>query len=167
MQDSIHALESHIGIFKGLFDSFEKDSALWKLAPEKWCMLEIVCHLYDEERDDFRLRTKWVMERPGEIPPPFNPLEWVESKKYMEQDYETMTKQFLEERTASISWLKSLNNPNWDHEFEHPKLGSLSAAYFLNNWVAHDLLHIRQILKLKFDYLQSRLNHGLDYAGPW
>lgn len=28
-------------------------------APEKWCLLEIVFHLYDEEREEFRARVNY------------------------------------------------------------------------------------------------------------
>jgi hypothetical protein len=74
---------------------------------------------------------------------------------------------FITERGQSINWLKSLENPNWNNAFEHNKLGSLNAKYFLNNWLAHDYLHIRQILKLKFDYLEYQSGENLDYAGKW
>jgi hypothetical protein len=33
--------------------------------------------------------------------------------------------------------------------------------------MAHDLLHIRQITKLKYDYLKYLSGQGLSYAGDW
>jgi len=154
-------------VFYNLFKEENEDLYLWKQTPEKWCLLEILCHLYDEERDDFRFRTKWVLERPNEIPPPFNPINWVTDHKYMEQDYIEMLDKFINERESSIIWLKSLKNVNWNNSFEHPKLGTMSAKYFLNNWLAHDYLHIRQIVKLKFNYLNNQFEENLNYAGIW
>lgn len=154
-------------VFYNLFSEENEDLYLWKQTSKKWCLLEILCHLYDEERDDFRFRTKWVLERPNEIPPPFNPINWVTDHKYMEQDFTSMLDKFIKERESSINWLKSLENVNWNHSFEHPKFGSMSAKYYLNNWLAHDYLHIRQIIKLKFDYLNDRFKDNLDYAGIW
>jgi hypothetical protein len=78
-----------------------------------------------------------------------------------------MLEKFIKERESSLIWLKSLKNAIWDHSFEHPKLGTMSAKYFLNNWLAHDYLHIRQIIKLKFDYLDDRFKENLNYAGIW
>ncbi len=154
-------------VFYDLFKNENKKLFLWKQTPEKWCLLEILCHLYDEERKDFRFRIKWVLEKPNKIPPPFNPIDWVTDHNYMGQDYNSILDKFLEEREYSISWLKSLENVNWSNSFEHPKLGKMTAVYFLNNWLAHDYLHIRQIIKLKFDYLNNRFNEDLDYAGKW
>jgi len=154
-------------VFLELLKDVGLDTIHWKQANDKWCLLEILCHLYDEERDDFRFRVKWLLERPGETPPPFNPLKWVTDHKYMQQDYEPMLYKFIAERENSLRWLNSLNNPNWDNHFEHPKMGKLTASYYLNNWLAHDYLHMRQILKLKFDYLKHVSGNNLNYAGEW
>ena len=37
----------------------------------------------------------------------------------------------------------------------------------LTNWLAHDYLHIRQIIKLKFDFLKDQSDEHLSYAGEW
>jgi len=155
------------GTFISLLNDATPDFYNWRPKAKSWCLLEVLCHLYDEERLDFRFRTQWVLERPGEVPPAFNPLSWVEDHRYMEQDFSEMLAKFLSERDKSIKWLESLENPQWDHAFLHPKLGSMSAGYFLSNWLAHDYLHFRQITKLKFNYLSNMLKSDLNYAGPW
>ena len=33
----------------------------WKQSENKWSMLEIICHLYDEEREDFRSRLAKIL----------------------------------------------------------------------------------------------------------
>ena len=78
-----------------------------------------------------------------------------------------MCNKFFEEREASIAWLENLDSPDWNAYYIHPKLGKLSAKYYLTNWVAHDYLHMRQITKLKFDYLHHRTGENLEYAGIW
>ena len=163
----IEQLQKNKLIFKELFKDEGEDLFLWKQSPEKWCLLEILCHLYDEEREDFKFRTKWVLERPHEIPPNFNPVVWVTERNYIGQDYKVMLDKFLKERDKSINWLKSLENPKWDNYYTHPKVGNLPAKHFLDNWLAHDYLHIRQITKLKFDYLNHHSGERLDYAGIW
>jgi len=167
MHYNISQLEANLDVFKSLLNHVDKNMISWRQAPEKWCLLDIVCHLYDEERDDFRFRTQWVLEQPGETPPPFNPLDWVEERNYKEQDFNTKVNAFIKERKLSINWLKSLENPQWDNYYEHKTQGKLTASFFLTNWLAHDYLHIKQILKLKFDYLKQRYGTSLDYAGNW
>jgi hypothetical protein len=140
---------------------------MWKPNPEKWCLLEIVCHLYDEEREDFRARTKHTLETPNAPLPPIDPQGWVEARNYLQQNYHDKLNNFLTERELSVIWLQTLSNAKWDNAYEHPKLGRMTAKMFLANWLAHDYLHIRQITKVKFDYLKQLTNEDLSYAGNW
>ncbi|NNK72307.1 MAG: DinB family protein [Flavobacteriaceae bacterium] len=163
----IEQLQNNKTTFESLLDGIDDDMQLWKPDPESWCMLEILCHLVDEERLDFRFRAKFILEKPGVIPPPFNPLNWVTEHRYMDQDFEIKRIEFSKERADSLNWLKSLNTPDWNLFFTHPKLGKMTAGYYINNWLAHDYLHIKQIIKRKFDYLKFKSGHNLDYAGTW
>lgn len=166
-QEITKELSSNKTIFRQLLSGLNEDMILWRPLPEKWCMLEIVCHLYDEEREDFRARTKQVLENPGLQLPQFDPQAWVESRKYMEQDYQAKLNDFLEERTQSVEWLQNLAEPDWNNAYDHPKFGKMTAWMFLSNWLAHDYLHIRQVMKLKFEYLKIKANEDLTYAGTW
>lgn len=167
MNEIIEQLHKNKNVFYNLLKDENKIIFSWKPSAERWSLLEIVCHLFDEERNDFRFRVQWVLNKPHQIPPPIDPQGWVKKHNYIEQDYNTMLEKFIIERTHSISWLKTLENVNWNNSFEHSKLGTLTAKHFITNWLAHDYLHIKQILKLKYDYLKHQSGESLDYAGVW
>ena len=167
IEHQIAELSRNQAVFKELLQGIPEDKYCWRWHKDKWNLLEIICHLYDEEREDFRARTKSVLENPKALLTPFNPNLWVKDRNYAQKDYNKMLAAFLDERQASIDWLNSLNNPNWENAFIHPKKGPLSAAFFLSNWVVHDYLHIRQILNLEYKYVQEKTGHMLDYAGNW
>ena len=150
-----------------LLTMVEDEEILWKADPSMWCLLEVVCHLYDEEREDFRARANHLLQHPGVPPPLFDQLAWVTERKYIEQDYRERLKEFLSERAKSIQWLQSHQSASWHNAFHHQKLGVITAGYYLTNWVAHDLLHMRQILKIKYLYLQDSGGMDLSYAGNW
>jgi hypothetical protein len=154
-------------VFQGLFDSLSDEMITWKPSPQKWSLLEIICHLHDEERQDFRARTKKALEDPMGPLSSINPVGWVTERNYLDQEFKQKTLAFLDERETSIQWLASLQNPNWDSFFVHPELGEMSANLFLSNWLVHDYLHIRQINRLKFEYLKTMTTSSLDYAGTW
>jgi hypothetical protein len=159
-------LAENAKVFKALLSGVPKEMYQWRPAPEKWCLLEIVCHLYDEEREDFGARTKQALENPTGPWIKIDPVAWVTERKYIEQDYEQKIDNFLQERTKSVKWLQSLNNPDWKSAIQHPKLGPLTAELFLTNWLAHDYLHFRQITRTKYLYLKSQDPYiPLDYAG--
>jgi len=163
----IQELSRNRDVFKELLTGLTDKEYLWKPSSDKWCLLEIVCHLYDEEREDFRARTRHVLETPSEALPSIDPPRWVQERAYIKQDYADKLDKFIKEREQSVEWLQSLQSPKWDNAYEHPKFGQMTAKMFLSNSLAHDYLHIRQILKLKFDYLKQLTNETLTYAGDW
>ena len=163
----IAQLEKHHAVFQSLLSKLSPEEILWKKNPEKWCLLEIICHLHDEEVEDFRTRVAYCLERPGEDFPPIDPVGWVASREYIKQDFEEKLSQFLAQRTQSVDWLKNLENPNWESGTDHPKFGFRTAGFFLANWLAHDYLHLRQITRLRYDYLAANSATDIQYAGNW
>ena len=160
-------LERNKDVFRYLLTGLSKEQYTWQPAPGKWCLLEIICHLYDEEREDFRYRVNHILNTPDQKLPPIDPVGWVTSRKYMEQDYEEKLRAFLLERNNSIDWLHSLGAPKWDNVHFHPALGNISAEMMLSNWLAHDYLHFRQITRLKYESLCIHSGMDLSYAGSW
>ena len=166
-QEIIQALAKNRLTFKAVLSDLNPEIVTWKPSDDKWCILEIVCHLYDEEVEDFRARVSHVLRTPEEPLRSINPVGWVTLRNYMEQDYRQMLNKFLDARQKSIEWLQALNSPNWDNTLTNPELGSMSARKFLTNWLAHDYHHFRQINQLKYLYLKHHSSEMLDYAGKW
>lgn len=159
-------LERNREVFSRLLGGKRPAAYSWRPAPGKWNLLEIVCHLYDEEREDFRTRVQHALES-RDTPPPIDPVGWVTSRNYAAQDYEVKLAAFLNERTASIAWLQSLQSPRWDSTYRHPQLGPQTARMFLACWLAHDHLHLRQIVRLEYERLKDESGEDLGYAGAW
>ncbi len=165
--DIIHHLKLNGPVFREMFSGIQPGEYTWKQAPEKWSLLEVLCHLYDEEREDFRARLKHTLETP-ELPlPKLDPQGWVTSRKYADWDYSDTLEKFIAERERSVNWLHTLKGPKWSNTHIHPKFGELSAEMFLANWLAHDYLHFRQITRLRYDYLRAGMTVRFDYAGDW
>lgn len=163
----IKELKNNKTIFQAQFSNLSKEEQIWKPEEKRWNHLEILCHLYDEEREDFRARLNSILEDPTKPFVQIDPAGWVKSRNYAEQNFETVLNDFLKERDASIAWLGTLEKANWENAYLHPKVGPLSGTFMLANWLAHDQLHIRQLLKLKYDQLLASSGQSLDYAGNW
>jgi hypothetical protein len=121
----IKSLERNKNVFHELLEGVPREEYLWKQKPGKWSLLEIVCHIRDEEVEDFRTRVQCVLENPKLPPPPIDPVAWVNKRKYIEQDYDTVFNSFIDERKRSIEWLRSLKDPLWDNNYLHPKFGPM------------------------------------------
>ena len=167
LEDIIGKMEANMLIFQQLLTNVPAEAQNWRPAPGKWNLKEIVCHLRDEECDDFRRRVQQTLENPQVAPPPIDPEGWVQSRDYAHQDYNAVLTDFLSERRHSLTWLRALKDPDWENAWQHPKFGPLTAGLFLNNWLAHDYLHIRQILQRQFAYLQHVSGENLQYAVEW
>ena len=162
-QDLAHGAE----IIRALVLGVTQAEARVRPTPESWSILEVVCHLIDEERDDFRQRVDLMLNRPGETWPPIHPGAWVTERKYNERDLEQSLNDFLAERAKSLAFLKGLESANWNAstvtEFGERKAGDL-----LGSWVAHDNLHMRQLVELRRVRLQKNTSpYDIRYAGEW
>ncbi len=143
------------------------ETARWKPDAENWSILEVMGHLYDEEREDFRVRLDIILHRPGQPWPPIDPTGWVIERRYNERDLEATLQGFLDERQTSLRWLHSLKAPNWEAAEQAP-WGTVKAGDMLAAWAAHDLLHLRQLNELHRAWLLTRvIPYRTQYAGDW
>lgn len=143
------------------------DEARRRPSPEAWSLLEVVCHLEDEERLDFRPRLDSVLHRPGEPWAPIDPAGWVTARRYNERDLGEALRGFLAERERSLAWLDTLAAPDWSRE-HRASFGPITAGDLLASWAAHDLLHTRQLVELgRARLLAQTAPYRTQYAGDW
>lgn len=163
----VQELKHSTAMIRALVTGLTTDEARVKPAPDSWSVLEVVCHLYDVEREDFRYHLDAILHRPAEPWPPIEPGSWITGRGYNQRDLAEMVENFLAEREQSLAWLQSLAAPDWSAEY-HDQGGSMSAGEMFASWVAHDNLHIRQLVELR----RARLVHltqpyDIRYAGDW
>jgi hypothetical protein len=152
---------------KQLAEGTTAEQARWKPDADSWSILEVINHLYDEEREDFRVRLRHILDQAEGPPPGIDPVGWVTARQYNQRDLEISIADFLREREASLMWLSGLVDPDWDAAVESPA-GRIRAGDMLMAWVAHDLLHLRQLVELRYAYLQQQARpYQIVYAGQW
>lgn len=165
------------GLFRELTQSTETIRALLagisqaearvKPSPGSWSILEVVCHLHDEEREDFREHLDFILYRQHEEWHPIAPQAWVKLRKYNGRDFKTMKAKLFRERAKSLAWLKGLKNTNWNIRYKS-RWGTMRAGDMFAAWVAHDNLHIRQLVELRQARLEKITSpYKIRYAGEW
>lgn len=145
------------------------EQARFKPVSGAWSILEIVCHLGDEEVDDFRTRLRLTQEDPAAPWPGIDPERWARDRRYNDQDLAAAVDRFVRERRESTRWLRSLTSPDWHVSVMRPH-GPLRAGDLLVAWAAHDALHIRQIAKRLYELAEADGQpEGFiaRYAGEW
>lgn len=141
--------------------------ARWKPGPDDWSLLEVIHHLYDEEIEDFRRHLDHILHHADQPWPRIDPGSWVIQRRYNEQDPTAVLAKFLAERQESLAWLATLGAADWNAAFAMP-WGGLTAGDMLASWVAHDLLHLRQLVELHYAWTQQAVApYSVEYAGEW
>jgi len=154
-------------MIRALLAGVTQEEAAVKPNPESWSQLEVICHLHDEEREDFRSRLQNILSGSNEEFQMINPQGWVMERNYNKQNFSEVVKKFFAERMKSLDWLKSLTNVDW--EITHTdQYGSVMAGEMFSAWVAHDNLHIRQLVELRRARIEKIAHpYILEYAGEW
>jgi hypothetical protein len=88
-RDVLTGVRLELARFPAVLEALLKDldAATWRAppAPAEWAAVEIVCHLRDEEVEDFGARIKVVLEG-GASFAPIDPERWAVERRYLEAD---------------------------------------------------------------------------------
>jgi hypothetical protein len=136
----------------------------WVLAtegPNTWSPFDVVGHLIHGERTDWLPRVEIIL-REGEAGefPPFDRFAMFEHSRGRTLD--ELLETFASLRAASLKRLRDLDLGAEDlqRRGRHPELGVVTLEQHLATWVAHDLSHIGQIVRV-----MGRAY--TDAVGPW
>jgi hypothetical protein len=167
IEEIIRQMAANAEAIRSLVQTISNEQTLWKPNPETWSMKEVMEHVYNEERGDFRARLKEMFNEPplalGEMQDGWQPVE----------NFHRALESFLVEREASLAWLTALESPNWDTTImvSFGPAGDelvLSAGDVLTSWVAHDFLHLRQMNELQYAWNEKQASpYSVQYAGGW
>jgi hypothetical protein len=164
----IHSLERFPKTLFALIGTLADDAWRYKPGSGNWSILEIVCHLRDEEIEDFRARIRSTLDDPNRPWPKIDPVQAAVDRNYQQQAPAEVLGKFMQERATSLEWLRSLSSVDWNTAYKHPKIGDIPAGLLLGSWAAHDLLHLRQITKRLYELTRrTAAPYPIDYAGEW
>lgn len=140
----------------------------WSPVSGDWSVTEVLAHLALEEEQDFRPRLACILDQPQRDWSPIDPEGAVAASGANSKGAIHWLDRFEAERAKSIAWLAGLKNPDLDRAHVHPKFGAMPARGLLGAWLAHDVLHLRQILKRCHQIAQLEVGeYEVGYAGEW
>jgi hypothetical protein len=154
---AIEALVEDVGVVQ----------ARWKPGAKDWSILEVVNHLWDEEIEDFRAHLDLILHHPDQPWPSIDPQGWITERGYNQREPKDSLAGYLRSRAESLGWLRGLSAPSWEAVYKAP-FGEIAAGDVLAAWVAHDLLHTRQLVELHWAYTTLQVQpYRVLYAGDW
>jgi hypothetical protein len=97
-RDVLSSVRLELARFPAVLEALptDLDAATWRArpAPTRWAPGEIVCHLRDEEVEDFGARVKVILEG-GASFAPIDPERWAVERRYLDADGPQAPARFL------------------------------------------------------------------------
>jgi hypothetical protein len=151
-------LEATPDILRGLMAGLSEEDALWKPAPDRFSVAEVLAHLTLSEAECYRDRVDKLVEEDGPTVEPDDAS--MHYERFRDRDPEDDFAHFEEQRESNVEYLRDLPAGIGARQGVHRTLGEFTLAELLHEWAMHDLAHIRQIAEL----VRARVALG---AGPW
>jgi hypothetical protein len=126
-----------------------------------WCAFDVVGHLIDGEETDWIPRARIILgPGPSRRFEPFDRFHHLEANRGV--PIATLLDRFAARRAESLTALRGfhLTPELLERTGEHPELGTVTLSQLLSTWVAHDLDHLAQIVRV-----MARQYAGA--VGPW
>jgi hypothetical protein len=158
---AIPVLERTPAVLRVLLEGLPSAWTEAREGPESWSPYDVVGHLIHGERTDWIPRAEMIL-RVGETEP-FPPFDRVAMfRDSAGKPLGELLDTFARLRIESVARLRAmaLGPADLERRGRHPELGPVTLGQHLATWVAHDLSHIRQIVRVM----------GRQYAeavGPW
>lgn len=116
--------------------------------PGKWSIMEVVRHLADSELV-YRYRMRMCVAQPESAIAAYDQDRWAEGLRYAEESLEGALRELEALREANLAWLRGLSDEELDRGGFHAERGRESVRDIVALLAAHDLVHRRQILRIR------------------
>lgn len=114
----------------------------------KWSVLQVVQHLADSELvGGFRFRMVLAHEAP--VLPGYDQDRWADRLRYNDADLETAMADFSTLRRANLRLLERASPDDRRRVMRHEERGDESLDKMISMYAGHDLLHLRQIARIR------------------
>jgi hypothetical protein len=112
------------------------------LAPGKWTVREILCHLADTELV-FAVRLRHTLTEPHHVIQPFDQDQW--AAVYAPFDARTALGVFAAVRNWNVNLVKTTPVGAFSKTVTHPERGDMTFRTIVETMAGHDLNHLAQI----------------------
>ena len=133
------------GRLQALLATLGNDGTARALAPGKWSVREILCHLADTEVA-FAVRLRQAKAEPHHVIQPFDQDQW--ASHYREMPVDAALECFTAVRNWNLLLLRTVPPETMAKPVTHPERGTMTFQTLVETMAGHDRNHLVQIEKL-------------------
>ena len=141
-QDPLQVIEATPARLAALADQLGEAGLERALAPGKWSVREIICHLADCEVV-FAFRLRQTLAEDHHVVQPFDQDKW--AANYSDVDARSALAVFTALRNWNVKLIKSATPAALSKPVTHPERGAMTFQTLVETMGGHDLNHQRQI----------------------
>jgi hypothetical protein len=161
MSDSLTQIKAVLGTaparWTALAESMPAELFARRPAPGEWSALECLQHVIVTERRVMPLRVRCFLA--GQDFPGFNP-DAPGNAPAAATDAQSLAREFSGLRAATMEMMATVQPADMARRVRHQELGPVTLSEQLNEWAAHDLMHIVQAE-------QALMQPFIAQSGPW
>jgi hypothetical protein len=138
----------------------------WHPAPGEWCVLDVLGHLIEAEERGFAGRVRTLLAGPDPEFSTWDPDAVARARQDCGRDPAALLADWARLREASAALVETLRAADIARAGRHPRVGRLSIADLLAEWVHHDRNHQRQILANVQAYVWPHMGNAQRFSRP-
>jgi hypothetical protein len=139
-------LQSTVIALRAEMDALPDRALSWRPRPGEWCVKEVVGHLIEAERRGFAGRIRIILDGDEPALQGWDPDEVARARRDDAGEGRALVSELAALREESVRLVAGLGPAQLLRRGIHPKVGPLTVAELLHEWVFHDRNHVRQIL---------------------
>ena len=140
--------EQTVGALERLVAGMDDPALRRPEAPGRWSILEVVQHLADSELV-YGYRIRMIVSHPTPDIQGFDQDLWARELDYRGRKMADALSEFRSLRESNLRLLRSLGPEKIERYGNHSERGKESVAKMLKLYAAHDLVHLKQIERIK------------------
>ncbi len=145
LEEIVRVLRSTPNVLRALLQQLPDRTAGWHPGAGKWCIKAIVGHLTEEDERDFVGRIRVMLDH-DEPRLSVNDQDKVARERHdCVKHLEALLDEFSNVRSCSADFVLTLNEADLYRSGVHPKIDRIHVSELLQEWIYHDLNHIKQI----------------------
>jgi hypothetical protein len=128
-----------------LVGDLDTEALRWRPVPDKWSILELLCHLRDMEQLVLQSRCKQVLSGDNPYLPEVKQNEVAEAGNYQAQDPGEVLGTFQTLRDETVAMLQDLPVEGWQRGGIHFSSGPITIEEMVVRMSNHDASHLNQM----------------------